>query len=219
MKKFYFFILITAGTLIFTFLNQSIKAATPETVTKHTPPLTGEVTSSDPNSNLSFAGSTDHIYNINGNLTLNGNIAGNAAQDRTGVIFVNGTLNINANYTYGSNTSGTVFVVKGNVNINQSVTRIDAVIISEGIIYTAGGGCATNSVTEKSPGVPIEALTINGSIISLNQDPALTTPAIKFCRTLLNNSLPAEKINHQVKYLVILKDLISDTWQKWSEIP
>lgn len=125
------------------------------------------------------------------------------------LVFVEGNLSISNNITYGDANSGIVFVVKGNVNIDPNVTRIDAVIISSGIIYTAGANCLKSNTHTTGP------LTINGSLISLN---TLNSSSIIFCRTLTDNSQPAEKINHQVKYLVILRNILSDTYQKWSEI-
>ncbi len=159
----------------------------------------------------------DKIYFVNGNLTIDNpsDISGN----QTGVIFVKGNLNIGPipgnklQQTPQTETSGLVFVVKGDVNIDSSVTQIDAIIISEGIIYTAGANCTTNNVTTGS-------LTINGSFISIN--PGGSKEPIQFCRSLagsLNTNQPAEKINHQIKYLPILRNLFSFTYQKWSEIP
>lgn len=161
--------------------------------------------------NLPAAITDKTVYYAAGNLTIDVSPQGSG----TAVIFIEGTLSINSNLSYGSNTAGLVFVVKRNVNIDPRVTQVNALIMAEGIIYTAaaiGTSCTATSVTA-SP------LTINGSLISINQ--ADSAP-IKFCRTLSgteNQTTPAEKINHQVKYLVILRDLLSDTWQKWSEIP
>lgn len=152
----------------------------------------------------------DKIYYIKGNLTIDNpsDISGN----QTGVIFVDGNLLINPNskkFTHGNENSGIVFVVKGNVNVAEEVTQIDAVIISEGAICTAfdGTSCPLTNV-KTSP------LIINGSLVSLNPN-----KSIRFKRTLTDNSKPAELINHQVKYLVILRNLYSDTLQKWSEVP
>ena len=130
------------------------------------------------------------------------------------IVFVEGNLTIGNDITYGDANSGLVFVVKGDVNIASTVTRIDAIIISSGTIYTAGAGCATSSVTTNAP------LTIYGSLISLKQPPDNDPSAsyIKFCRSFGNNSLPAEVINNQVKYLVILRNLMSNTFQRWSEV-
>jgi len=124
------------------------------------------------------------------------------------VVFVDGYFAIDNNITYGNSNSGLVFVVKGDVNIFKDVTRVDAVIISSGTICTAfdGSACPSSNITTSQ-------LIINGSLISLD----LNKP-IKFRRLLTDNSLPAEKIINQPKYLVILRNILSDTWQKWSEI-
>lgn len=153
----------------------------------------------------------DKIYYISGNLSLDNpsDIAGN----QSGVIFVDGDLTIapsSNRLTHGTANSGLVFVVGGNVQIGKDVTLVDAVIIAKGIICTAYDG------TCPSANIETLQLVINGSLISINQEDS--TP-IKFRRTLTDNSQPAEKINHQVKYLVILRDLLSDTLQRWSEIP
>ena len=148
-----------------------------------------------------------NVYYRAGDLTVNG-LSGTG----TAVVFVDGNL------TIGSNLSdlaiNVVFVVKRNVYIDKSVTQINAVIIAEGLIYTAydistSTTCLTNTIQTSS------ALTINGSLISLN---TIDNIPIKFCRTLADNSLPAEKVINQPKYLVILRNILSDTWQKWSEI-
>ncbi|MBI2018098.1 hypothetical protein HYS96_00145 [Candidatus Daviesbacteria bacterium] len=148
------------------------------------------------------------IILIRGDLNLNGNLGGSP---KTAVILVEGNLNFGgSNFTFGDNNTGVVFVVSGNVNIDPTVTQIDAIIIAGGIICTASGGsvCPTANVPNSQP------LVINGSLISLNE-----LASIKFRRSLADNRRPAEKINHQIKYLVILRDLLSDTYQKWSEIP
>lgn len=219
MKKITFYILIIVGIFWILFSNQNIKAATSLTVNKNAA-LTGDKTQSD----ISFgatSASPDQIWNITGNLTLNCSTPACISGFKTGVVFVGGNLNINNNYTYGGTDTtvapliGTVFVVKGNVNISQNVTRIDAVIISEDTICTAYSGTACLDGQTITP-----QLTINGSLISLTE-----SAPIKFRRklgetgALKDSTDPAEKINHQVKYLVILRDLLSDTYQKWSEIP
>jgi len=150
------------------------------------------------------------------------------------LVFVDGNLSIENNITYGNENSGIVFVVKDDVYIAPDVTRIDAVIISSGTIYTAGRGCRTSEsshkVSDTGSSSPIEVLTINGSLISLNNN----SRGIKFCRLVSNfnaatscslNSeatTPAasagEIINYQPKYLVILRNILSDTVKKWSEL-
>lgn len=145
------------------------------------------------------------LYYITGDLIINSNITVN----ETGIIFVGGNLTITTNLTHTGSNAGLVFIVKGDVVISPLVTRIDAVIMSSGRIYDAGSGC--------SHSLPVSAsqLVINGSLISLDNN-----NKIEFCRSLgaNNTTTPAEKINQQPKYLVILRDLYSDTLQKWSEI-
>jgi hypothetical protein len=144
-----------------------------------------------------------YLYTGAGDLTVGGAITGSG----TGVIFVPNGLNIDTNITYGSGSTGLVFVVNGNINIASTVTRVDAVLISNGTIYTAGANCNTSSVG------PVSALTINGSVVSLN--PSFSP---KFCRYLSVNTSPAEVINYQPKYLVILRSLLAGQLQIWQEL-
>lgn len=157
---------------------------------------------------------------IGGDLEINSDI--NIPNNKTAIIFIDGNLNFKKDFTYSNINNGIVFAVKGNVNVDLTVEQIDAVIISSGKIYTAGDNCSS-SVQTSSP------LVIEGSLISIYKDheqadfcalnPASPNcPDIKFCRTLANNSNPAEIVNWQPKYLVILRDIFADTLEKWSEI-
>lgn len=139
---------------------------------------------------------------VTGNADINAPLGG--AAKTAAVIFVDGDLTFNSNF--GDVNSGIVFVVKGYVSITQNVTQIYSVIISSDKIYTAGYPCTTNSTTANT-------LTIYGSLISLSPG------KIVFCRSLADNTMAAEKIIQQPKYLVILRNLYADTLQKWSEIP
>lgn len=154
---------------------------------------------------------TQKLIYINGSLTIEAaGWANTLYPDMPVVIFISGGLTINGNVTYGgTQAGGVVFVVGGNVDIAPAVTLIDGVIISDGVIYTAGSGCSNSSPVTASQ------LVINGSLISLQ-----STNNVKFCRTLAsgNDTTPAELMNQQPKYLTILRDLYSDTLQKWSEI-
>lgn len=144
------------------------------------------------------------LYHASGSLTIG---SPPLTYSGTSLVFVDRDLTINGNIT-GSATGGLVLVVGGDVNIHQNVDQIDAVIISSGTICTAynGTSCSLQNIET-------EQLVINGSLISINEE-----SPIKFRRSLLVNTEPAEKINHQVKYLVILRDTFSDTLQRWSEI-
>lgn len=155
--------------------------------------------------------SGDYIYLNPGALTIDtpSDITGN----NTGLIFVDGKLNITKDIKNNNSKSGIVFLVKEDVVIDPAVSQIDAVIISSGTIYTAGDGCLKNSVST-SNGKTIDQLVINGSLISLSE-----SSPIKFCRIFpTTNTLPAEVVNQQPKYLAILKDIFSDTLQKWTEV-
>lgn len=200
------------------------QAKTTSTVTKHLI-LSGNKTQND----ISFAGTKDHLYYITG-ATGDLTISGNNEPGGSGVVFVDGKLNFTGDYCYGSTcpsgpvngTIGTVFVVKGDINIDKSVTRIDAVLISEGIICTASEENPLSCPPGYTDPLPVSGqLVINGSLISIKKtDPAVINPPlpIRFRRTLTDNTQAAEIINHQVKYLVILRNTFSDTLQRWSEI-
>lgn len=150
------------------------------------------------------------LYHVTGDLTINSNITPLA---ETGMVFVEGVLNINTNLTHADENAGLVLLSKGDIVIAPSVTRIDAVLIAGGKIYTAGADCIKNTVTESSPGAPIQQLKIYGSLITLDSN-----NNIQFCRSLANNNTPAETITQQPKYLVILRNILSTTLQKWTEI-
>ncbi len=178
-------------------------------VTKHSP-INGSATQD----NIQLTPGKDHIYYVSGTLDINSLIGG--AQNA--IVFVGGDLNIGplrgnpSATTCVSENYGIVFVVKGNVNIHQSVTGFNGLVIAEGrngysicTAYTGTECPATNITTQQ--------LLINGSLIALND-----ANPIKFRRSLPDNNRPAEDINHQVKYLVILRDLLSDTSLRWGEI-
>lgn len=160
---------------------------------------------------LRFDGNTSYLVSA-GNVRIR-NTGSNIGGSNTAVIFVNGNLEIEKNITYGTGTTGLIFVVKGNTYIHQNVTEINAVIVGQGIICTAyvsaAGNCAPSDTTPQ--------LVINGSLISLNQNPLDTTP-ITFGRKSADTATPAEIINQQAKYLVILKGLFTNNYTLQREI-
>ncbi|QQG43049.1 MAG: hypothetical protein HYW45_02445 [Candidatus Daviesbacteria bacterium] len=177
------------------------------TITKH-----AEVASPAnlPGGKIDLGSEKDHLYSFSDNVTITGN--NDFPGNRSGVIFVSRDLNLGPlssnKLDTSKNATGLVFVVGGNVNIDSTVTQIDAVIISSGTIYTAGGGCTTSSTSVSN------TLTVNGSLVSLDE-----TKPIKFCRKLLtSNQNPAEVVNWEGKYLAILNNLFASSFQKWSEI-
>ncbi|MBI3109467.1 hypothetical protein HYZ06_00300 [Candidatus Daviesbacteria bacterium] len=171
------------------------------------PPLNKTALTCNPctQSNIPMTGGLNRLYFIPNNLNIDANLSGTG---ESGVIFVKENLSINQNITYGGPNSGVVFVVGGDINISKDADRIDAVLISQGTICTAfdGSTCPPSNITTSQ-------LLINGSLVSLD----LAKP-IKFRRNLTDNSQPGEKIHYEPKYLVILRNLFADTYQKWSEI-
>lgn len=164
---------------------------------------------------------------VAGNLTIDSTTDGNVFTDTTGtttpipvVVFVNNNLNIQDDIVYAKDNkdAGLVFVVSGDVNIDNNVTEINAVIISEGQICTAYDftipSCPTTNVTTPQ-------LVIYGSLISLwvaDPDQPGIENKIKFKRTLANNTQAAEKIQAQPKYLVIMRNIFASPIQKWTEL-
>ncbi len=173
--------------------------------------LTGNQTTID----LSFR---DKIFHISGgNLTLTGSTP--ISGTYTGVIFIDGYLQIGPltsnQLVYGTNNTGLVFVVKGDVYIDKSVRRVDAVIISEGVICTASDTNLCPATPELIDPGSTTQLTIYGSLVALNP-----TKQIRFKRNLTNNqTTAAEQIVAQPKYLAILRNMFASTWQKWTEVP
>lgn len=168
-----------------------------------------------------------NLVYINGDLGINNTIAGST----TAVVFVKGDLSFASpmtQFTYGDANSGIVFIVRGDVYIDPAVNRIDAIIISAGKIYTAA---TYPSTCDHNLPVSTNQLVIYGSLISIYKDSTQVSgcstatpypascPMIEFCRTLsAGNTAPSELIHHQVKYLVLLRSILSDTLQRWSEI-
>ncbi len=152
------------------------------------------------------------VYSIKGSLSLGGNIITPA--NTMLVIFVDQDLNINSDFTSGSsNTGGVVFVVKGNININYLVARVDAVLIS------AGQNNNYSICTSYDGSCPLQFrrgttfLTVNGTMASLD-----VNKPIRFRRSINDNSRPAEIVNFQAKYLFLLKDIFSDSKRIQSEV-
>lgn len=150
------------------------------------------------------------LFQVTGDIeiTTSPTYDGNATNE-TKVIFVRGSLNIKDNIIWHSaptdKPGGLVFVVRDNINIDYSVTKIDAVLISFGNICSGFDFDTSLCQTIKAP-----QLVVNGSFISLKAPDPNAPPAIKLVRDLGDNSQPAEKINWQEKYLVLLKDLMAD---------
>lgn len=143
----------------------------------------------------------NQIYNFTGDF----NIAGRVDGTKVGIIFIDGNLTIQNKLDYPSAEGGLIFIVKNNVFISSQVTKLDAVIIAFGEICSNATGSSCNPLP--TPPTPYsQQLVVDGSFISLNRD----TP-VKFTRSLRDNREAAELIIQQPKFLVLLKDIFSET--------
>lgn len=175
------------------------------------PSVDNDINQGTIHSKLNGAGK-DVIMHTRGNITINGNL--NLSASKAGVFFTDKDLIISKDIKSsgpGSASGGLVFIVQGNARIEKDVKEINAVII------TFGEFCSASNIDGSCPLVSVQTdqLLLNGSIISLSSD---TNKRPKFMRVLANNSLPAEKIVFQPKYLVILKDIFSRNLTMWKEI-
>lgn len=155
--------------------------------------------------NFDNHGIGDKLYRLSGNVTLNQDPDGSGTQ----VIFINkgGDLRIKEDITYAQNdgSGGLVFIVDGNINIDEKVEKISAVLISFGDICTAyqgGPDCPSGNINAKP-------LVIKGSLIALQRENG-TPSIIKFKRSLGDNTQPAEQVQFDPKYFNLLKHLLPE---------
>jgi hypothetical protein len=160
---------------------------------------------------LNAGANRDHLYAINGDLTINSAILGG----ELGVIFVDGNLNIRSNITQPAPNKGIVFIVKGNMNISSSVTQINAVLINYAVFCSAydftANTCPANNVTAPQ-------LAINGSVIFLNTADRVS-PSFVRDNSSSGNGSPAETLTFDPKYLVVLKNVMTRNLTVWKEVP
>lgn len=125
------------------------------------------------------------------------------------ILFVENNLFIDSSLDYDGDNYGLVIIVKGDVFIDPDAQRLHAVLIAQGNIYTSSTGAANTGVVPNS-----KQLNVYGSLISLGQ----SGQKIYFNRSLTNNSIPSEAVYYQPKYLVILKGLMTQSYQVEREI-
>lgn len=148
--------------------------------------------------------SGDNLYHSAGSLSINSTTTGSGTQ----IFFIDGDLNINTNVSYhrADASGGLVFVVSGNVNVDPGVTEIDAVVITGGRFCSAVSADGSCSKVYRAT-----QLNIYGSLVNLSKPPQLV-------RSLTDNSTPAEVINFQPKYFILLKNLFTETVKISAEI-
>lgn len=128
------------------------------------------------------------------------------------VVFVDGDLTISQNLILASNVA-LVFVVRGQIIVNLSVTEIDGVFISqEG--FTDSDQTATNSGLNSND----YFLTVKGAVYTDAIGGSLSLK--RFFTGPYNNTIPADKFIFDPKYLVKpgLVSIIGVKSIKWSEI-
>ena len=145
--------------------------------------------------------SSSGIYYINGNYEISGNkIPSNYSTSVFNqIVFVNGNLTISSNIAV-SKQSTTLFIVKGNVNIDEDVTAVSVGLISDQTIDTA------YNFSDKGKRNSIE---IKGILIANK---------VAFKRSLQgtgNKKFPAEDITYEPKYVLKMSDYIGNNTVKW----
>ncbi|MBI4037219.1 hypothetical protein HY385_02245 [Candidatus Daviesbacteria bacterium] len=156
-----------------------------------------------------FGSGGQKLFFVDGDLNIDGNLFPSFKAGDVVAIFVKGNLSLgsNINYTFGN--SGILFIVGQDIKILNTVTAVNAFMATHGQFCSSWDNSSNSCQTSNQP------LTINGSVVSLSADSAKKP---QFVRSLVNNSQPAETINYQPKYLVILKGLIARDLSVWNEV-
>ncbi|MEK7561954.1 MAG: hypothetical protein AAB541_03780, partial [Patescibacteria group bacterium] len=120
------------------------------------------------------------------------------------VWFIDGNLTISKNLILGATDTAT-FVVKGNITVESSVTRIDG-------IYIAGG-------TFNGGNVNGAQLLVNGSVYAGSAQLGRTLAASGCGVSPCDNAVhPAERIVFDLKYLVGLNSVLASPSISWKEV-
>lgn len=142
--------------------------------------------------------------------------ATNMATAGNWIIFVDGNLTVTGNITVGASTT-LVFIVSNNVTINTNVTQADGVYVAGGTFadYDNAAGKARNTAPYQ--------LVINGAVYAHAFDLSSFLSNLPACVAALptncdNSVTPADKVNFQPKYLVVLSQLIGSPAVSWQEV-
>lgn len=148
--------------------------------------------------------SADGVYYTTGNYTIDNQAIPNDFNTTTlsQIVFIDGDLTIDVNVNI-SDTAAVMFIVSGNVNIDQGVDLLEAAIIADGDIFTAYNA---------AEGAHTKTLEWYG---------LLQGDRIYFQRTLQgtnNEDTPAEDIVYEAKYLVKLRDFFGKNTVSWRSV-
>lgn len=136
---------------------------------------------------------TNGRYRVNSDFTIASSTIPSGlstTQNLNAVVFVNGDLNINNNYSLHA-TSGIILIVKGDITVANGVSAIDGYYISDGQ-FDVGSGSSALTVTG---GVQADSFNLKRSLNG-NQ----------------NSSNPAEIFNYNTKYLVAGRNQLTDNY-------
>ncbi len=132
-------------------------------------------------------------YRVNSDFTIaSSTLPSNLStrQNISAVIFINGDLNVNTNYSLHA-TTGYIFIVNGDVTVGNSVSSVDGYFISDGE-FDVGSGSTALTITG---GVQADSFNLKRSL-SGNQ----------------NTSNPAETFNFHTKYFITGRNQLTDNY-------
>ena len=125
------------------------------------------------------------------------------------VLFVSGDMIIDGDLIVGANT-GIIFVVNGNVTIQQGVRRADGVYIFDGNYTVRSKGNNIN------PSNPENQLVVRGAVIGGFADGEFDLG--RDFRSIANRTTPTERFMFEPKYLWLFRDIIGDKKTIWKEV-
>lgn len=173
--------------------------------------LSGNRTQADLNPALHPETDPYRLFVIDGSLEITNNLFPGRSRSAPVVIFVRDNLTIKTGIDYGSGTYGVIFIVGQNIRIKDTVSRVDAMMITSRQFCSSWNEATSTCLSAN------RQLVINGSVIALPAaDGTVQDP--QFLRTNGFNTNPAEEINYQPKYLIILKDIFARDLTIWNEI-
>lgn len=152
---------------------------------------------------------------VDGGVMLwNGNIGGvnvtnfgAGANERPTAIFVDGNMTIDSNISINAN-SGIIFIVRGDIIVENDVTEIDGMFITDGFFNSRNG----TNCGDLNPNKNDVRLVINGAVHAFGE--------LCFTRDLgaSNENTPAELINYEPKYLYLFQEIVGDPTVIYREV-
>lgn len=132
---------------------------------------------------------------------------GAGANERSTVIFVDGSMTIDKNISIDAN-SGIIFIVREDIIVENDVTEIDGIFITNGLFNSRNG----TNCGDLNPNKNDVQLVINGAVHAFGE--------LCFTRDLgaSNENTPAELINYEPKYLYFFQEIVGDPTVIYREV-